>query len=86
MPEAVAFWVVGPGRGELRPEVLAEPTADQVLVETIASGISRGTETLVFRGRVPASQWFPKSKGELVEEVIGLGRYGKTLTVLTVRG
>ncbi len=35
------------------------------------------------RGVVAASQWFPKSKGELVEEVVGLGRYGKTLTVLT---
>jgi hypothetical protein len=38
------------------------------------------------RGHVSASEWFPKSKGELVEEVIALGRYGKTLTVLTVRG
>jgi hypothetical protein len=35
---------------------------------------------------VKASEWFPKVAGELLEEVIGLGRYGKTLTVLTVSG
>jgi hypothetical protein len=33
-----------------------------------------------------ASQWFPEAWGEIVEEVIGLGRYGTTLTVLTVKG
>jgi hypothetical protein len=38
------------------------------------------------RGVVRADSWFPPAGGELVEEVIGLGRYGKTLTVLTVRG
>jgi hypothetical protein len=38
------------------------------------------------RGVVRADSWFPQAGGELVEEVIGLGRYGKTLTVLTVRG
>jgi hypothetical protein len=38
------------------------------------------------RGRVLASQWFPGAEGEFVEEVIGLGRYGKTLTVLSVKG
>ena len=37
------------------------------------------------RGVVRAAQWFPKADRELVEEVIGLGRYGKTLTVLSVR-
>ena len=35
---------------------LPAPGAGEVLVETLASGISRGTETLVFQGRVPASQ------------------------------
>jgi hypothetical protein len=36
------------------------------------------------RGVVPAKEWFPEAPGELMEEVIGLGRYGKTLMVLTV--
>ncbi len=56
MPEATAFWVAAPGRGELRRETLAPQGAGDVLVETRFSGISRGTETLVFQGRVPAGQ------------------------------
>jgi threonine dehydrogenase-like Zn-dependent dehydrogenase len=51
-----AFWVAAPGRGELRPASVPEPGADEVLVRTLFSGISRGTEALVFRGGVPADQ------------------------------
>ena len=36
---------------------LPEPGPDDVLVRTLHSGVSRGTETLVFRGGVPASQY-----------------------------
>jgi threonine dehydrogenase-like Zn-dependent dehydrogenase len=57
MDTARAFWVVEPRRGELRDEVLEVPGAGQVAVRTLYSGISRGTETLVFSGRVPASQY-----------------------------
>jgi threonine dehydrogenase-like Zn-dependent dehydrogenase len=56
MAEALAFWVVAPGRGELRGERLPEPGPGEVLVEALASGISRGTETTVFQGRVPKSE------------------------------
>jgi threonine dehydrogenase-like Zn-dependent dehydrogenase len=56
MAEALAFWVVAAGRGELRSEPLSEPGAADVVVETRASGISRGTEATVFRGQVPESQ------------------------------
>jgi 2-desacetyl-2-hydroxyethyl bacteriochlorophyllide A dehydrogenase len=56
MPETRAFWVTSAGRGELRREPVAPPGEGEVLVETQASGISRGSETLVFQGRVPASQ------------------------------
>ena len=52
-----AFWLVEPGRGEIRPVRLPEPGDDEVLVRTLCTGVSRGTETLVFRGEVPASQW-----------------------------
>jgi threonine dehydrogenase-like Zn-dependent dehydrogenase len=51
-----AFWVGEPGRGELRPVDVPAPGPDEVLVRTLYSGVSRGTETLVFRGGVPASQ------------------------------
>lgn len=56
MTETRAFWVTAAGVGELRAEQLAGRTGDQVEVETLASGISRGTEALVFLGRVPSSQ------------------------------
>ncbi|GAA4691861.1 zinc-binding alcohol dehydrogenase [Nocardioides conyzicola] len=54
---AGAFWVREPGRGEIRSERLPEPGPDEVLVRTLHSGVSRGTEALVFRGGVPESQW-----------------------------
>ncbi len=54
--EASAFWIFGPGQGALRAEPIKEPGRDEVLVETLATGISRGTETLVFQGLVPESQ------------------------------
>jgi threonine dehydrogenase-like Zn-dependent dehydrogenase len=52
-----AFWVQAPGVGEIRPVALPEPGPDDVLVRTVASCISRGTEVLVFTGRVPVSQY-----------------------------
>lgn len=54
--EARAFWVAEPGRGEIRDVQVPEPRGEEVLVRTLCSGISRGTETLVFRGGVPESQ------------------------------
>jgi threonine dehydrogenase-like Zn-dependent dehydrogenase len=51
-----AFWVREPGAGEIRHATLPEPGPGEVLVRTRYSGISRGTETLVFTGGVPASQ------------------------------
>jgi threonine dehydrogenase-like Zn-dependent dehydrogenase len=54
---ARAFWTVAPGRGELRREALDEQTEGHVLLRTLASGVSRGTEVLVFAGRVPPSQY-----------------------------
>lgn len=56
-PLAQACWLAEPGRAELRPEALPEPGPEDVLVRTLHSGISRGTETLVFRGEVPASEF-----------------------------
>lgn len=55
--DAQAFWLREPGVGELRPAPLREPGPGDVLVRTLRSGVSRGTETLVFRGGVPASQY-----------------------------
>ena len=54
---AHAFWLRAPGSGEIRPVTLPEPGRDDVMVRTLRSGVSRGTETLVFRGGVPAGQY-----------------------------
>ena len=54
---ARAFWVTAPGRGELLDEPLSDPGPDEVLVRTLYTGISRGTESRVFRGGVPPSQY-----------------------------
>jgi threonine dehydrogenase-like Zn-dependent dehydrogenase len=55
--DAQAFWVRAPGVGEIRPATLREPGPDEVMVRTLRSGVSRGTETLVFRGGVPPGQY-----------------------------
>lgn len=51
-----AFWITGPARGEILPETLPAPGTGEVLVRALYSGISRGTESLVFRHRVPESE------------------------------
>lgn len=66
---ARALWIVEPGRAELRTESLPEVEGDRVLVESTYSALSRGTESLVFRGGVPpelyASMRCPHQAGEL---------------------
>ncbi|WP_309316710.1 zinc-dependent alcohol dehydrogenase [Streptomyces salinarius] len=54
---ARSFWLEAPGRGALREVTLPVPGPDDVLVRTLFSGVSRGTETLVFGGRVPENQY-----------------------------
>ena len=54
---ALAFWVTGAGQGELRPEPLSDPHSGDCLVRALYSGISRGTESLVWRGEVPTSEY-----------------------------
>ncbi|MEX0373872.1 dehydrogenase [Spiribacter pallidus] len=54
---ARAFWVTAPGKGELRDEPLPEPKDGELLVRSCFSAISRGTESLVWNGQVPESQY-----------------------------
>ncbi|TDB86816.1 zinc-binding alcohol dehydrogenase [Actinomadura sp. 7K534] len=54
--EARAFWIRSPGKGEIRDVALPEPGPGEVLVRTVCSGVSRGTESIVFRGAVPPNQ------------------------------
>ena len=54
---ARALWYVAPGIAELRPQAVEAPVAGEAQVETLYSGISRGTERLVLAGNVGASEW-----------------------------
>jgi threonine dehydrogenase-like Zn-dependent dehydrogenase len=53
---ARALWIEGPQRAALRSASVGEPGAGEARVAMLWSGISRGTERLVFEGRVPAAQ------------------------------
>jgi len=54
---ATALWYVGPGECALNEVVLPPRGPQDCLVRTLWSGISRGTERLVFGGRVPLSEY-----------------------------
>src|ERR1044071_6671740 len=47
------LYFTAPGHVELREEALPELGAEEVLVETICSAISAGTEMLIYHGRFP---------------------------------
>jgi NADPH:quinone reductase-like Zn-dependent oxidoreductase len=51
-----AFWVAAPGRGAIREVDVPSAGPNEVSVRMLFSGISRGTETLVFSGQVPTNQ------------------------------
>ena len=52
---AQAFWITAVGQSELRDVDVIED-GDAVTIRTLFSGISRGTERLVFNGQVPPSE------------------------------
>jgi len=58
---ARAWWVTGAGKGEIQDTPLEPQGSDEeeelVTVQALYSGISRGTESLVFHGRVPRSEY-----------------------------
>ncbi|WP_297774688.1 zinc-binding alcohol dehydrogenase [uncultured Roseovarius sp.] len=70
MPDPVdtrALWITGPRRSEIMP-VRYALAAEQYDIKTLYTGISRGTERLVFEGRVPerehANMRAPLQEGE----------------------
>lgn len=84
--DARAFWVAEPGRGEIRTEALRAPGGDEVLVRALYSGISRGTEALVFNGRVPQSEWTRMRAPFQVGEFPAPVKYGYSLTGIVEEG
>ncbi|WP_077531329.1 zinc-dependent alcohol dehydrogenase [Vreelandella utahensis] len=58
-PRVRAFWITGPAQGEIQPtnpDLDAPDSEATVEVATLYTGISRGTESLVFNGRIPRSE------------------------------
>jgi NADPH:quinone reductase-like Zn-dependent oxidoreductase len=71
-----ALWYVGAGRAELRPESAAAPSSAQVRVRALFGAISRGTERLVFEGRVPPSQFQRMRSPNMAGEFPYPAKYG----------
>jgi 2-desacetyl-2-hydroxyethyl bacteriochlorophyllide A dehydrogenase len=86
MREAQAFWIAAPGRGEIRSEQLPDPSPDEVVVRAVYSGVSRGTEALVFRGGVPVSEHRLMRAPFQVGEFPGPVKYGYASVGLVEQG
>ncbi|MCK0744166.1 zinc-dependent alcohol dehydrogenase [Chromohalobacter nigrandesensis] len=54
---AQAFWIQAPGHGEIRQHALPDLQAHELLIRTRYSAVSRGTESLVFQGKIPESEY-----------------------------
>jgi threonine dehydrogenase-like Zn-dependent dehydrogenase len=83
---ARAFWVTGPGRGEIRIEPAPHAGPGEAIVQALYSGVSRGTEALVFRGDVPPAEYArmraPFQQGEFPGPV----KYGYASTGRVLEG
>jgi 2-desacetyl-2-hydroxyethyl bacteriochlorophyllide A dehydrogenase len=55
---ASAVWFAGPRQVEIRPEEVAPPGPHEVLVESVVSLVSAGTEMLVYRGETASEEEF----------------------------
>src|SRR4051794_14423223 len=55
--QAQALWYVGPGKAEIRGESVPPLNEGEVRIRARLSAISRGTERLIFSGRVPESEY-----------------------------
>jgi threonine dehydrogenase-like Zn-dependent dehydrogenase len=85
-PPAAALWYEGPGRAALRPVRRPRAEPGVAIVRTLWSGLSRGTERLVFRGRIPGSEYermrAPMQEGEFPFPV----KYGYSAVGLVEEG
>src|SRR5712691_8281782 len=51
---AISVWFASPGKIELRASSVLPPGRGEVRIEALFSGISHGSELMVYRGEVPA--------------------------------
>jgi len=54
---ALALWMVAVGRAEIRQASAPAAMPGELRLRALVSGISRGTESLVFAGQIPESEW-----------------------------
>ena len=54
---AQSLWYRAPGEAEIREEAVVAPAPGEVRIRAVYGALSRGTESLVFAGRVPESEY-----------------------------
>ena len=54
--KSTALWYAAPGRAELREEAVAAPGEGEIRVRALYGALSRGTEALIFAGKVPPGE------------------------------
>jgi 2-desacetyl-2-hydroxyethyl bacteriochlorophyllide A dehydrogenase len=59
------LWFVGEQQVAVREQTLPAPAAGELLVETICSSVSAGTELLVYRGQIPQHMSLDASRASL---------------------
>jgi threonine dehydrogenase-like Zn-dependent dehydrogenase len=83
---ARALWYASKGVVELREAALGPPGAGEARVRTLFSGISRGTERLVFSGGVGQSEW-ERMRGPMQEGAFPFPvKYGYCATGIVEEG
>lgn len=65
------LWFVEPARVEIREQALPAPGPEQVLLRTLFSGISSGTEMLAYRGQLPDSMALDESLTAYAQQSVG---------------
>ena len=83
---AQALWYASPGQTEIRPVQLGPLSEGQVRVRTTHTALSRGTESLIFAGHVPETE-YERMKSPLMEGAFPFPvKYGYCAVGVVVEG
>lgn len=74
--KAQQLWFTQPFTVEVREQSLPMPTAGELLVKTLCSAISAGTEMLVYRGQIPGAMTLDASLDSLQDAAVYPLQYG----------
>ena len=85
-PSAQALWFPAAGACVLEETALPAPRRNEVHVAALYSGISRGTESLVFHGQVPESEWGRMRGPHMAGDFSFPVKYGYSLVGRVVAG